>query len=170
MKKKRFLRPDFIVAILAVVIGLCTMFVYIYQAHVMSKQLEAAVWPFIEVLVSQGEKGLSLEVANKGAGPAIVRSNRLILDDQPFTEEQLDSLFVILTGKKIPHAYTTVQSRVVAAGERFTFIEVNDPRYLPTLDSALKKHTVRLELCYCSIYDQCWKVSRGKTTPCNTCE
>lgn len=41
MKDSRLLRPDFSVALLAVIIGLSTMFVYIYQARIMSRHVQA---------------------------------------------------------------------------------------------------------------------------------
>lgn len=44
MKKRNRWNSELIVAMLAVAIGVCTMFVYIYQARIMSKQIQASTW------------------------------------------------------------------------------------------------------------------------------
>lgn len=71
MKDSRLLRPDFSVALLAVIIGLSTMFVYIYQARIMSRQVQATTWPFLETIVSEGTDGFYINVKNKGVGPLL---------------------------------------------------------------------------------------------------
>ena len=70
--------------------------------------------------------------------------------------ELLDSLF----GKKRPrYFYITsyLDKRVLAAGEIVKPIQVEDSVFATKLDSALRKHDFELEICYCSIYGECWK-------------
>ena len=64
--KKSSLKPDLIIALMALVIGIGTMIVYVYQARIMSKQQHASVWPFLEVSISQGQLGTYVSVENKG--------------------------------------------------------------------------------------------------------
>lgn len=71
--KKSSLKPDLIIALMALVIGIGTMIVYVYQARIMSKQQHASVWPFLEVSITQGQLGTYISVENKGVGPAIER-------------------------------------------------------------------------------------------------
>jgi len=163
-------KPDFIVATLAVVIGVLTMFVYIYQARVMSRQLHASVWPYVEVISSQGTNGLSLDISNKGVGPALVRKHRVMYDGVEFPEQKIDSLLVAMIGRKISRNLTTVESRVLAAGEKINFILVSNLRDMISMDSALHHHTVSIKVCYCSIYDECWTVTGGKNEPCDSCD
>jgi hypothetical protein len=170
MKNNRLLRPDFIVALLAVVIGLSTMFVYIYQARIMSRQLHAAVWPFMEMLSAPGEHGLKLVVSNKGAGPAIVKTNRIFLDGVPYSESALDTVLFKLLGRPVSYFHTTVEGRVISSGESFDFLHFPKLKEVALLDSAFRKHDVRIETCYCSIYDDCWKVARSKTIECKSCD
>jgi hypothetical protein len=168
--KKSLWKPDFVMATLAVVIGICTMVVYIYQARVMSKQLHTSVWPYVEVISSQGNSGISIGVSNKGAGPAIIKTNRIVLDGKAHKENKLDSVLELITGRKIARNYTTVESRVMAAGEHFNFVEINDRSDMLALHSALRMHTLEIEVCYCSIYDDCWKIVNGKNTECDSCD
>jgi hypothetical protein len=174
MKKK--LKPDFIVAMLAVIIGLSTMFVYIYQARIMSKQMHATVWPYIEANFSYSTSenpSVSIVVANKGVGPAIVKSAYVILDDQKYSDSQanLDSLAFKLTGiSGLLDSYTNLTTRVISAGEEFKSIEITDSVKALTLIKALSGHRVRTEICYYSVFDDCWKVESAKVTSCDRCE
>lgn len=172
MAKSRFFRPDFIVALLAVVIGLCTMFVYIYQARIMSKQLHASVWPYLETNYSEGEQGVELSVENKGIGPAKVRQFYVILDGVPHRDEKekLDSLLTSFIGENASYDYTNVINRVLKPGETVSFLKFTDPRTLKKLDSALEGHRVEMEVCFCSVYDDCWRKRGASIEPCDTCD
>jgi hypothetical protein len=174
MRKK--LKPDFIVAMLAVIIGLSTMFVYIYQARIMSRQMHATVWPYIEANFSYStgqNPSVSIIVTNKGVGPAIVKSAYIILDDQKYSDSQarIDSLALKLTGiSGLLDSYTNLTTRVISPGEEIKFIGVTDSLKALTLIKSLSGHRIRTEICYCSVFEDCWKVESAKVTPCDRCE
>lgn len=170
MRRKRKTRLDLIVAILAVAIGVSTMVVYIVQARIMSKQMHATVWPYLEVVFSQGQAGLTVAVNNKGVGPAKIVRTRIIVDDKYFQERQLDSLLTQIIGFRPSWDYAAVQSRVMAPGERIALIEIAEQKSAMALDSAIRGHSIRLELCYCSVFDDCWVLSGSKTEPCDACK
>lgn len=173
MKDSRLLRPDFIVALLAVVIGLSTMFVYIYQARIMSRQVQATTWPFLETIVSQSGSGFYIIVKNKGVGPAIVKKTSVILDGQRFQESRnsLDSVAFLITGKRgLLNGYTTVNNRVLSANEEIQFIEVTDTASLILLQKSLPGRSFKIEICYCSVLGDCWSVVDAKTTACKSCD
>lgn len=174
--RARALRPDFVVAVLAVVIGVCTMIVYIVQARIMSRQLHATVWPYLETNFSYSidpDPGVAVTTANKGVGPALVKKAFLILDDRryPDSKAALDSLASRLTGSKnVLDGYTNLNTRVISPGEEIRFIEVTDSAKAVALMHALNGHRVRVEICYCSVFGDCWKTDAGKVTPCNSCD
>ena len=170
MKLTERWKPDFIVATLAVIIGVLTMFVYSYQARVMSRQLHASVWPYIEVTFSQGAQGVSVDISNKGVGPALIKKHRVLYDGIEYPERKIDSLLLVMVGRKINRSLTTVEARVMAPGEKINFILVNDMRDMLSLDSAMQHHRISVSVCYCSIYDECWKVVGGKNEPCDSCD
>lgn len=103
MERLRLLRPDFIVALLAVIIGLSTMVVYIYQARIMSRQVHATTWPYLEANFSEGSAGWKVSVHNKGIGPAIVKSTYLILDQHKYIDsrDSIESIVLKLLKDKI---------------------------------------------------------------------
>lgn len=173
MAKSRFLRADLIVALLAVVIGLCTMFVYIYQARIMSKQMHMAAWPYLETNFSRTNNSFTVNVQNKGIGPAIIKKAYVVVDDVPLADTQanIDSITFIITGSRnILNGYTNLLGRVMAPNDVVQFIEVTDSTKINNFLLAMRKHKVRLEICYCSVFEECWKATGSKVEPCKECE
>ncbi len=173
MAKSKVFRPELIVALLAVIIGVLTMFVYIYQARLMSKQMQAATWPYLEIIFANAGDRFSINVTNKGAGPAIVKNATVRLDGIVYQDSQknLDSVAYLLTGsRKLLNGYTNVNNRVISPGEVISFIEINDSTSVKLLLQSLQKRAVQLEVCYCSVFDDCWRATGGKVEPCDSCE
>ncbi len=173
MENRRRWNAELIVASLAVAIGVCTMFVYIYQAKIMSKQMHAAAWPYLEMIFSNSGSKFSINVHNKGVGPAIIKDAAVILDKVRYsdTQKNVDSVTYLLTGKhKLLNGYSNVNNRVIAPGEAVTFIEVTDSVSVTLLLRSLAKHSVQLEVCYCSVFDECWKAVNAKVERCESCE
>lgn len=165
--------PELVVAVLAVVIGVCTMIVYIYQANIMSKQIQAATWPYVEIVYSSTSNQFAINVKNKGAGPAIVKKALVRLNDvsYPDTQKNIDSVASLVSGERhILSSYTNVNNRVMSPGEVINFIEVSDSTSVAALLKGLRKQKVSLVICYCSVFDECWTVQDGKVTECDDCE
>jgi hypothetical protein len=173
MSNARFFRPDFIVAILALVIGISTMGVYIYQANIMSKQMHAAAWPYVEANISTSPGRFSISIDNKGVGPAIVKKVTIVADTLRFSDSQknLDSLAHILTGTHdLLSSYTNLAGRVLSPDDLITYIEVSDSIKVHALLQALRKRKLQLEICYCSVFDDCWLLAQEKLEECDSCK
>ncbi len=77
--------------------------------------------------------------------------------------KDLSEFFKLLLGdkkKKMAVISSYVNGRVMSAGENFRPFEVLDSANIKLLDSAFAIHDVRFEICYCSIYKECW-LSKG---------
>jgi hypothetical protein len=171
--KLKSLRPDFVIAILAVIIGVCTMFVYIYQANLMSKQMRASSWPYLETGYLTGTNGFFINVTNKGAGPAIVKDAHYVVDNIRYgdSKQSVDSIAFLLTGNRnLLNGYSNIHRKVLSPGETVTLIEVTDTVSMKLLNDALPKHQIVIEICYCSVYDECWRMGGGKIIPCKSCD
>lgn len=172
MKNKNRSSPELVVAVMAVIIGLATMLVYIYQARIMSKQMQATTWPYLEIVFSNTGDQFSITVKNKGTGPAIVKDALIRLDGVPFpdTQKNADSIASLLTGSRsVLNGYTNINNRVVSPSEVIPFIEINDSTSIKRFYQGLRKHKAQLEICYCSVFDECWIVASGKVEPCDRC-
>lgn len=173
MRKNKRWNPELLVAVLAVVIGVCTMFVYIYQAQIMSKQTHAGSWPYLEVIYSDSPGKFSILIKNKGVGPALVKKALVRLDkvSYPDSRKNLDSVAFLLTGsRQILNGYTSVNSRVISPLEEINFVEVSDTASIRLLLNSFRQHEVQIEICYCSIFDDCWKTIAGRVEACESCE
>lgn len=149
------------------------MFVYIYQANIMSKQMHAAAWPYVEANVTTNSGLFEINVKNKGVGPAIIKKARIALDSLKVsdTKQNVDSLAQILTGNRnLLTSYSNLASRVMSPGDNILYLEVKDSANVMLLLGSLRKHKLQLEICYCSVYDECWLLADGKLEPCDSCK
>ncbi len=158
--KSRLASTELIVAFAAIFVSTATLFVYIYQTRIMLSQQRASVWPYVEwTYAMRSDQGFSLTVANKGVGPAIVRSAKLTLAGEPIaTARDLLGRYVALDSTAL--VTTTIDDRVIAPGERLTLfhIDVRDRDEYVDLHRKLDPLFQNLEfrICYCSIYGDCW--------------
>ncbi|MBA4053126.1 MAG: hypothetical protein C0490_00285 [Marivirga sp.] len=107
--------------------------------------------------------GTYIEVINKGIGPAIIKNYKMKLDSREIAT--LSELFNKLLGPgseslrcgKSPNCITSyINGRVMAPGEAFRPFIIRDSLYARKLDSAFHASKFEMEICYCSIYEDCW--------------
>lgn len=148
------------IGIMAIVINIITVSVYMYQAHIMQTQQHASAWPYLEWLPSFNEETYYIEISNNGIGPAIIKNVDLNLDGKHYAS--IDSLFVQLTGTiHYPRFTSTVQNRVLPAGKSIRAIQINSPKWAEYVFMELRKHELKLSICYESIYGDAW-TSEGR--------
>lgn len=159
MAAKRKQSNEKMVAYAAMFVSLCTLLVYFYQARIMQSQQHASVWPYVEWIRSfNEEEGFYLSVSNKGVGPAIVKQELILLDG-----EELDGaetlLEKVLGDTVFSYSYSTINRRVMAPGEQIKRFWIHDAWAAEAFDSLIRQHDFRYEICYCSIYGDCWRTS-----------
>jgi hypothetical protein len=174
MKLNVRLQPEVILSLIAIVISLFSVVATFYQVELMRKEQNTAVWPYLEFLPST-LGGLSLTVENKGVGPAIVHSVYLKYNGKPIEAESeragLLTLIDSVVGRRdLDFIYSTVNRRVISPGEEIQLFYFPDTLqdFVPVA-TAFAEANIDLEICYCSIYDECW-ISRGvEVEPCTSC-
>lgn len=159
------IKSEMVVAFSAIFVSIATLFVYMYQARIMQDQLHTSVWPYVEWLYNNVDNEFVISVENKGIGPAIIKDVTLKLDS---TEVGSNSaLFRKLLGHAdFSFVNSTVEGRVILPGEKVEMVHVFDSAAARAIDSLLlwndSKHTFKLEICYCSVYEDCWKTNGTK--------
>ncbi len=153
------------IAFSAIFVSMATLFVYMYQARIMQNQLHTSVWPYIEWLYNNANNEFSISVENKGIGPAIIHDVSMKLDQQAMGSNS--ELFKKLLGSSnFNFVNSTVEGRVLLPGEKVEMVHVFDKEAARAIDSLLlwtnSPHTFELEICYCSVYDDCWKTNGTK--------
>lgn len=165
------IRSEFIVSFSAIFVSIATLFVYIYQARIMQKQQHTSVLPYVEWLYSNAGDEFLISVENKGIGPAFVKGLTMKLDDQPVGSNS--ALFKKLLGTtSFSFINSTVDGRVISPGEKIELVHVYDSAQANAIDSLLlwnnSPHKFSLEICYCSVYNDCWTTdgTHSKETVC----
>lgn len=149
--EKWYKNPEMIVALSALLIGLVTAFTSIYSAYVDREYARASVWPRLEIFRSFDDNSFSYSVSNNGTGPALIKYAKI-----------KDGSKYIKTWKDIKPFEDTTQShisnRTLSPQNRITPVSYkgDDAKALVKADGSIS-----IELCYCSIYEECWVADRS---------
>ena len=114
----------------------------------------ASVWPRVELYRSFSPKDelFSYGIMNNGTGPAIIKYVKVIYNEKPIKKW---SDFIAATNLVQSH----IGTRILPSQANFSAVSIKDKAYLTEI---LKMdEQVAIELCYCSIYDECWLVDRS---------
>jgi hypothetical protein len=146
---------DALAAVVAALVGLLALLVSGYTAYVQRQQVRAMVWPWL--VAGNNDLEHSIEVLNKGAGPAIVRSAQVFVDGKPQRswDDVLDAL-----GISKPHHFqqSTINPNVLTPTERVTIIKFPDEDVWKRF-RAEATDRVWMNICFCSSLDDCWMYS-----------
>ena len=148
---KWYKNPEMLVALSALFIGLVTAVISIYSAYIDRAYAKASVWPRIEIYRSYGEQKFSYGVANKGTGPAIFHYAKISYNDTVIKRWSERKEFRHIEQSHIGNITLPAGQSVLPVnykGEHTSEILAADPY-------------MYIELCYCSIYDDCWVVDRN---------
>lgn len=147
-------------------ISAVSMFIAVSANRTQERMLAASVWPSPIYGTSDagvdGELQVSLDLLNRGVGPARVRWAEVRYDGTPVrgsgsllslccgrAEASDDGLAVYSSG---------VQRRVIGAGEWIKLLRIPKPDTPSPVYEALSRERgkIHLRMCYCSVLDDCW--------------
>lgn len=149
-------------SLLALAISALALAVGAYQTRLMQTQARASIWPYVVIgynyAPSGDGQGFALHVENNGVGPALVRSVQLSLDGKPLQHWSelfpllmkhgtFDATLANLKGVVIPPS-TNRETQIVA-------IRILEAEAAAAFYAA--RDRLKMEICYCSIYGDCWK-------------
>jgi hypothetical protein len=171
VKERALLRFDTIVAICALLASSVAAGAMVYQTRVIEEQFSATVWPYLSVDVDNFESSVTIRLTNDGAGPALIRSARLLVDGKAVSGWN-DLIALVVNDRSLQgKGRSSIQSSSIDAS---TAIRSGESKSLFSMQAtnaqiiaAAKAHRVGLEFCYCSINNRCWQLSDtiGSKTP-----
>lgn len=148
--RKWYKNPEMIVALSALLIGLVTAFTSIYSAYVDRSYAKASVWPRLEIYKSSSGGTFSYSVANNGTGPALIKYAK-VSDGKKYIKRWSDvKSFQGIIQSHIGNRSLSPQKTIVP-------LLYKGDNMKPLLEA---DKTLSIELCYCSIYDECWSIDR----------
>jgi hypothetical protein len=154
----RISEPEMLIAMSAVLIGACALVVSVVQVQIMREEQHASVWPRLHVSQSYAQgTNLGISLVNPGIGPAVIKHIKVSVDGVSRTtwKSVLEALVPAHPPRDL--ALSTISQRIVPAGEEVVALHTADPQLADALAQALAK--LSMELCYCSVYDDCWIVA-----------
>ncbi len=160
---EKSLRFDLLIAVFALVLSGVASIASVYQAHVISEQFSATVWPYLTFSVTSSESTFSLSVANDGLGPALIRSAWITLDGKPQSSWR-SAVLAMLTplpatrGKTATGTYRSISpGEVIRAGVTDEPISLHGfPGLAAALQGAAVRRGASISICYCSLLGRCW--------------
>lgn len=160
----RHLSPEMIAALSAVLIGVCALGVSLYQAAIMREQnrmmreqQKASVWPNVAVENSHTPDAFHLRLVNTGVGPAKIGTVRVTFDGEPI-QTWTDLIRRVHPARQIHYSHSEVGNRVLPADDFETVLTVTDAAVADSIQAHIER--LAIEICYCSIYDECWQYVR----------
>lgn len=191
----RKINTSMVISFIAVVVSCLTMFISIIETNIMKEQQEimreqqnllvsqkaASVWPYLQIRPSityNNEKDNAVyvfEIVNKGVGPAILGDVEYMFDDKDVESYGL----VRELKKKYPdiefeyRSNAQIDSLVISAGEKIvvnSFEVQNIGEKENQVEQILNRINFSCNMCYCSIYSDCWRLDYGRSRKDDTCE
>jgi hypothetical protein len=161
---------DMVVAFSALFISVVSLGVAILHGHTMEAMAEANArlvaansWPFLTYSVGtntvDGEPTIHMRVVNAGVGPAKVESAELIWKGVAY---RTDEAFLQACCNFISTKFDSdlLPNEVLQAGQAIPFLglrQSSDSAVFAALQRVMISHDLQLVICYCSIFDECWK-------------
>ena len=171
-RARRFL--DRALSASAGIVALSALAVSVYQTKIMREQQRASAWPYVRVGHNwdQPGHGYSIHVGNDGLGPAAVRAVQVRVDGvaRPNWNAVVRALLgrdtrayfstfhrgsVLLPGTDRPIVQLPVDSEALAFWR-----EAQRP-----IASDTSHERLEIEACYCSLYEECWRITSESEEP-----
>lgn len=150
------IKPELILALTAVLISFSTLFVYLYQSKLMATQQKMAVWPHITFGPSWGNDYLTINMMNKGVGPALIGKVDIKMNNESIAGIH-EIMKAIPDSLQSPFNYSSLTAgEVVMSGEKIQLFHISHPETIAYFLALMEAGKINIEVCYCSIYNDCW--------------
>lgn len=159
-------RPASLIALSAIVLSVCGLFVAVYETSLVRREQRASVWPHVEVAASLTRERIDVWVHNTGVGPARVRAAAVTYDGE--TKKDWEDMLRQVGSNPAPLSsyYSLVGGRVLprdSEPETIFRVTADDGPKAPGLIERIRTQVIEgridVNLCYSSVYDECWTSS-----------
>ena len=164
---------DMTVAVAAVFISVVSLAVAILHGRTMERMAEenarlvaANSWPFVQygaaTTTTDGVTRVIMKVFNSGVGPAKIESAELVWKGVAYRgdREFLEACCGFDPASGTPFDSSVFAGFVLPASGETRFLEFSkpaDPAVFAALQQAVVSRDLQLNVCYCSIFDECWQ-------------
>ena len=161
---------ELLIAITALVTSISSIAIAMHHGKIMEKLVQANSLPYMQggfsTATPEGDRVLSLDLLNRGVGPAHQRSLRVKVDGR-HVKSLSELIGTVVKPDEVTAAHdvlrplkNVVRTRFIPGGQQqMVFRIVRTPeneRYWDSLNTA--QATWDIEYCYCSVFQECWQV------------
>ncbi len=159
---------------LAVVVSIIALLVSLYETRLMNKQYDlmmtqhkTSVWPHLSASLSSSiseEKKIRLTLTNKGIGPAMISEVNIFFKGTLITSyDQLNSIVAsTLEEDAFLLGTDAFNEKVLSPEEKYDVMLLSFPS---EKSSFLNVEDFTYQVCYCSVYQECWNLKQDNITP-----
>ncbi len=173
MKKIKF-NTDRILGITAMMVGILTLIIFIYQTNIIRKQSRLSVTPRLTFHTGQKNRDsviiFSEDLINKGLGPAIIEEIYIVHKGKKYDLDFPN--FFAEAFPKIDEYGSLTNNMTINKGNTLSPNEINNLYTFKTTKSQFQdlknylnfnegKSAFRLEVIYTSIYQEQWKINNN---------
>jgi hypothetical protein len=179
---------DRIVSLSAMVVGVSSLFVIVYQTHLMRQAQSASALPYLMVGVQANGEGTYLTLSNTGLGPALIEHVRIRHGGRTYEEDPHDFFIRMRPDRNIGALSVDriAVGRLIPAGSRLMTLGMDGDERLHMLvdllnmfqladvpNAWLVNHGVPLdatkraaiEITYASVYGERWRITSDRLVP-----
>ncbi|MDX1516593.1 MAG: hypothetical protein R3288_07125 [Woeseiaceae bacterium] len=175
--KRRRWSAEMMVGVSAVFIGLCALFVSMYEARLMREETRSEVLPILELsrsyYVSSAEADdwrLLIQAENVGIGPARVVDFRVTVDGQPHATWASAMAALLGSPAIVQYGQSSINGRTIPPDRVVTMFDLSSTELTQSIMAEFER--LDFEACYCSVFDECWTTSYqawGASHPAESC-
>lgn len=168
---------ELVIAITALVTSISSIAIAVHHGRIMDRLVQANSIPYMQggfsTVTPEGENIVSLDLLNRGVGPAHEKSLRVKVEGryvkslQEFIDASLGAEQAAAAAATLHSMKNSVRTRFIPGGqEQFVFRIAKTPeneRYWEQLKESLPKWDI--DYCYCSVFEDCWQVSQTFAEP-----
>ena len=151
------------IALSAVVLSVCGLFISIYETSLIREQQRASVWPNVEIQPSIRNDSLKIFVENSGIGPARIMNASVsykgdvkenwadVMNSFNFRSDEISDYQSLIQGSVLPP--DSGQEMIFRVASSADDQELN---IAFQMGRAIIQEDLNINICYCSVYDECW--------------
>ena len=155
---------EHILSLCALITAVIAVWVAVAEQQANREYQRLSVEPYLE-LSNTNRNGYERVLTNTGLGPARIQSVKVTFKDKPaLSWLEITNEIIEKSGEKEPIGSITYSSlwrgRQIQAGESTSLLHVKDRKFINLLQKSIPK--ANMEICYCSMYKDCWIKENSK--------
>jgi hypothetical protein len=161
---------EMMIAMTALITSISSIAIAVHHGHIMQKLVVANSIPYLQGgfsdVTPEDEDVLSLDLLNRGVGPAHEESLRVKVGDRyvqslnEFLSASLGSAPALEAKEALHPTWSRVRTRFIPGGQQQMVFRMRKTPQNAALWQRLVHESSRwdVQFCYCSVFDECWQV------------